>query len=156
MKDNWQNKEFAQVWDSETATLNPTRAQQLDILTSILLDGYRPGSYILDIGSGSGQVEEMILKRNPSIKIVGVDSARPMIEMAIERLKPYGNNFQVIEKDITQLEVSDLPQGSYGHVFSCQVTHELPNEEKEKLFKKAYQILQSDGSILIMDRIKVD
>src|SRR3989344_4238293 len=156
MKDAWDNKEFAQDWDEEASKLNATRAEQLDILISILVDNYRPDYFVLDIGSGSGQVEDLILQRNPSIKIVGIDSAKPMIEIAKQRLAKYGDSFQIIEKDIMTIELPDLPSGSYNYVFSCQVTHELNKEQKEELFKKIYSLLQPGGSFLIMDRIKVD
>ena len=156
MKDAWDNKEFAKEWDEKSSKLNATRAEHLDIIVSILVDNYKSNSFILDIGSGSGQIEDLILERNHSIKIVCVDSARPMIEMAQERLSRYKDNFQVVEKDITKLELSDLPKGDYDYVFSCQVTHELPSEEKIKLFKKVYELLQPLGSFLVMDRIKVD
>ena len=79
-----------------------------------------------------------------------------MIEMARQRLSEYKDNFQIVEKDITKLELSDLPKSNYNYVFSCQVTHELPNEEKTKLFKKIYELLQPQGSFIIMDRIKVE
>lgn len=156
MIEDWQDKNWVQKWDTDTARGNPTRPEQLDILVSILVDNYQPGTVILDIGFGSGQVEELIFKRNKDIKIIGVDSSKPMIERARERLADYKNNFQAIEKNLTALELSDLPADKARYVFSVQVLHELAKEEKLVLLSKIYKFLEPGGSFLIMDRVSTD
>ena len=79
MKDNWSDPTFAAEWDQVDSRGHPTRGEQLDILTSIIADSYKVGTYILDIGCGSGQVEELILSKCAEAKIVGVDSSAAML-----------------------------------------------------------------------------
>jgi ubiquinone/menaquinone biosynthesis C-methylase UbiE len=156
MKDNWSDPAFAEEWDKVDSQRHPTRGEQLDILTSVIADSYEPGKYILDIGCGSGQVEELILKKNPQTKIVGVDSAAAMLVLAKKRLTAYGDHFQSLQKDIGLLGLADFPQGTYQTVFSVQVLHELNSELRRDLFKKMYDLLEASGQFLIMDRIKTD
>ena len=65
---------------------NPTRTEQLDILLTLVEGEYRPGSAILDIGMGSGRVEESLLGRLPDAFVVGVDASEAMLALAAGRL----------------------------------------------------------------------
>ena len=103
-----------------------------------------------------GQVEELIFKKNPNVRVVGVDSSESMIELAKNRLSKFENNFHSIKKDIPSLKLLDLPQGTYQFVFSVQVFHELNDNEKKDIFKKVYDLLEHNGSLLILDRIDID
>ena len=156
MKDSWHDKEFVKDWDTGISRTHPTRAEQLDILTSVVAKNYEEGKFIVDIGFGSGQVEELIFNKVPNARIVGVDSSAEMIGVANERLVKYGDNFQAVLKNIPDLEISDLPSEKYQFVISVQMLHEITNEQKETLFEKIYKLLPSNGQFLIMDRIRVD
>jgi len=156
MKDNWSDKTFAEEWDTKDSQGHPTRGEQLDILTSVIADNYETGKFILDIGCGSGQVEKLIFDKSANAKIVGIDSSAPMLEIAKKRLANFGQNFQSLQKHIASLESTDFPSGIYQTVFSVQVLHELTTELRRDLFKKIYDLLETGGQFLIMDRIKVD
>ncbi|MGD1003244.1 MAG: class I SAM-dependent methyltransferase [Minisyncoccia bacterium] len=158
MKDEWLAAEFSKQWDvnASTGKGNPTRPEQLDILTSIIANNYHPGNLILDLGFGSGQVEELIWAKKQNIKIVGVDSSEPMIELAKKRLTPHLHNLEIIKKNVAELTRSDVPKGTYQFALSVQVFHELTDSERTKLFKEVYSILEPGGSFLILDRIAID
>lgn len=51
--------------DGQDDVINPTRAEQLDILISMLNDFTTPSDCILDLGYGSGKVEELLLEHIP-------------------------------------------------------------------------------------------
>src|SRR3712207_9433743 len=72
MADRWHDPDFAAAWDRGAAVGNPTRAEHLDILLSILEREYRPGTDILDLGIGSVQVEAALVERLPSARVLGV------------------------------------------------------------------------------------
>ena len=65
MRDIWLNPTRTSTWDSDPLSGNPLRGEQVDLLLSLIADHYIPGSTILDIGSGSGLVEEQLFKRLP-------------------------------------------------------------------------------------------
>lgn len=156
MKDNWHSKEFVEDWDKGISRTHPTRAEQLDILTSVLANKYKEGEFIVDIGCGSGQVEELIFNKIPTAQIVGVDYSAEMLGVAKERLGNYPDNFKIVIKNIPELQNSDLPIEKCQYVISVQMLHEITNEQKEELFSKVYELLEIEGQFLIMDRIKVD
>lgn len=156
MKDNWSDPAFAEEWDTVDSQGHPTRPEQLDVLISIIADSYESDSLILDVGCGSGQVEELILKKRPDAKIIGVDSSLAMLDIARKRLTRFKDNFQGLAKDIGLLNSAALPKGSYKIIFSVQVLHELNTELRRTLFKKIYDLLEVGGQFLIMDRVKTD
>ena len=60
-KDAWDDKGFADRWDGKNHFRdNPGRGEQLDLILHLLAGGCREDSLILDLGSGSGRVEELI------------------------------------------------------------------------------------------------
>lgn len=154
MKDNWFDPKFVEEWDTKDSKAHPIRKEQLAILTDLISENYQPGSSILDIGCGSGLVEEMIYSKIPKAKIIAIDFSQPMLEIAAKRLA--GKDFTSIQKDIDQLEIADLPKGSYTIAFSAYATHELNKAIREKLFKKIYEILEPGAQFFIVDRVKTD
>ena len=154
--DDWKDPATAQKWSADPLSHNPTRAEQLGILLTILEAEYRQHTTILDIGMGSGLVEEAIFKRIPHAYVVGLDSSRAMLELAYERLRGYEGQYEVVVHDLTELETIDLPDEDYSVVVSVQTIHNVEDEHKKHIFKLAYDTLQPGGLFLLMDRIAVD
>jgi SAM-dependent methyltransferase len=156
MKDDWTDKAFAERWDATNLQGNATRPEQLDIVVSIIADNYQPGDFVLDLGCGSGQVDQMILERCPDAHIVGVDSSAAMLALAKERLSKYRDRFRMIERDVNALSAADLPPGTYSVVFSSQVLHELDNARRLAVMEQVYDLLPFGGLFVIADRLRVD
>jgi hypothetical protein len=70
---NWQDPAFAEAWDARHLAGNPARAEHLSLLLAILEQV--EGGWILDLGTGSGLVAEMVLDRKPTARVFGLDSA---------------------------------------------------------------------------------
>lgn len=156
MPDEWLNKDFAEDWDSGGAAEHPVRKEHLDMLVSIISDGHVSGKSILDLGCGSGQVEEMLYVQIPDAHIVGVDSSDVMIELSKKRL---GDNFQkltVINHSLEDIENLKLPKEDYQYVISVQALHHLTHDQQKKIFNFAYNTLGSGGSFLFIDRIALN
>jgi SAM-dependent methyltransferase len=153
---DFKDQQTAQQWTNTTAEANPTRPEQLDILLTILADAYRPGSTILDLGFGSGLVEEMIFQRIPNAQVVGVDASRAMMALAAERLKPYVNQYTAIEHDFSNLNSLGLPERDYQVVISIQALHHLTAGQMADANHFICRTLAPGGLFLLLDRIAVD
>jgi len=84
----WLDPEFVRAWDRRGSS--PLRTEQLEILATVVKDGYRPGSRILDLGCGSGKVEKLILESLPGARFTCVDRSPAMLDLAQARLRPIG------------------------------------------------------------------
>ena len=154
--DDWTDPQAARNWSADPTSHNPVRAEQLDILVSILADEYRQGKTILDVGLGSGIVEELIFRRLPGAQVVGIDSSAAMVALAHERLLAYKDQYQVVMCDIRDIGAVELPKRDYQIAISVQTIHNVADEHKIPIFDFIYKILEKEGLFLLLDRIKVD
>ena len=155
MQDRWGEAGFARGWDQKNAARdNPDRGEQLGILSALLADAYKEGDWILDLGSGSGQVEEMIFERIPSARAVGVDSSPPMMALARERLGRFPGRFEGVEGAMEALGGLALPHAPFAFVLSSQSLHEIPHPAKREVMGQVFRLLRPGGSFFILDRIE--
>jgi cyclopropane fatty-acyl-phospholipid synthase-like methyltransferase len=131
------------------------------MLLAILEDEFEPGKTILDLGYGSGIVEQMIFERIPQAQIVGVDRSEAMMVLAAERLKPYPFRFIPVRFDLAELSSiigpsSPLPRQQYQIVISIQALHHLTPEQMQAAYLTIYDILEPRGLFLLLDRIAIN
>src|SRR5438477_7226614 len=124
-RDIWLNSHRTSKWDSDPTSGNPVRGEQLDLLLSLVADHYIHGSTILDIGSGSGLVEEQLFQRLPEALVVGVDYSPAMIAMAMKRLAGRDKQFVTVQHDLCDIQAAKLPERDYRIAFSVQTIHNL-------------------------------
>jgi SAM-dependent methyltransferase len=156
MYEDWTDIDTARQWSADTVTHNPARVEQLDILLSILEDEYEPGTAILDVGMGSGLVEEMIFKRIPGAYVVGLDGSKAMVDLAHERLVPYAGQYEVVMRDLREIEGVTLPDREYSVAISVQTIHNVADEHKQATLNFTHGALAPGGLFLLLDRIAVD
>lgn len=156
MKDNWHNPDFAVQWDQTALVGNPTRAEQLDILVSLLADTYREGTALLDLGMGSGLVEAQLFACRPDAYVVGVESSQAMIDLAKLRLAPFQRQYRLLHYDFSDFQQVVLPPETYHIIFSVQAFHHLLPERQQALYHSLFTILPPNGIFLLLDRIALD
>lgn len=154
--EDWTDMEQARRWSADPVSHNPTRPEQLDIMLSVLEEEYRAGTYVLDVGMGSGIVEEMVFERVSGVMIVGIDASEPMVELAHERLAPYRGRYEVVMGDLTRLADVRLPEHEYSVAISVQVIHNVAHEHKREAFEFVYRVLAPGGLFLLVDRVRVE
>jgi tRNA (cmo5U34)-methyltransferase len=156
MPHDWHDPEAARRWDRGAAERNPVRAEQLDILVSLLAASWRPGDWLVDLGYGSGQVEEMIFGRVPDARIVGVDSSAAMMDLARERLAAFAGRFEGVRHDLAALDGLRLPEQPYRFAIAVQSLHHLSQEEMRAAYRWIHGRLEPGGLFLLLDRLRVE
>lgn len=158
MKDEWQDPTFAARWDQESRAGigNATRAEQVDILISYIADFYKEGNALLDLGMGSGLVEELLFARRPDAYVVGIESSQAMIDLAKPRLAAFEQRYRLIYADLADFEQIALPPATYQIVFSVQALHHLDSAIQQKLYRSLFKLLPPGGVFLLNDRIALD
>jgi len=154
-RDIWLNSHRTSKWDSDPTSGNPVRGEQLDLLLSLVADHYIHGSTILDIGSGSGLVEEQLFGRLPAALVVGVDYSPLMIAMAEKRLAGKDKQFVTVRRDLCDIEGAKLPERKYQVAISVQTIHNLPPEKQRNVMSWVYKILSTPGFFFLLDRVAV-
>lgn len=154
--DDWENPDFAQHWDAVVSAANPSRAEQLDILTAIVERVYVPGTSILDLGLGSGLVEPLLFARVPDAHIVGVEQSEAMIALAWQRLAPFAGRCQIVRHDLAEIESLTLPERTYSVAISVQTLHHIPHEAQQAVYQFVAQLLPPGGAFLHIERVALD
>ena len=68
---------------------HPTRAEQLDILATVIADRAETDDRILDFGCGTGYVAKLILAKRVDVSIVGIDIKPDSFSEARRNLEQY-------------------------------------------------------------------
>src|SRR5436190_835524 len=103
MRDEWENPNFAIEWDQTNLQHNPARTEQLDMLIALLTDIYQEGTTILDLGIGSGLIENQLFTSLPNASVVGVDSSAAMLSLAKQRLAAFAQQCTFIQHDFSDI-----------------------------------------------------
>lgn len=154
LMDNWDNSSFVKHWDSTHLEGNPVRKEQLKVVKHLVKKYYEPESEILDIGIGTGILEEMLYEENSEYKIYGVDGSQIMVQLAKKRLSHIIDNVSFVIGDLEKIQEIKFPKKNGKVAVSIQTLHNLSNHAKITIFERVYEWLLPGGIFIIMDRIK--
>ena len=161
MRDAWHDEGFARRWDSEDALrTNPDREAQIALLVALVAESWRDGDRLLDLGVGSGLVEDALFERLPDIEVVGIDRSEAMLAQARARhrgrtnLRLLGGGFE----DLDSLDSLDSlgAEGSlappFEFVICVQALHEVADHVKRAVFGFVRRRIAPSGLFLVLDR----
>jgi ubiquinone/menaquinone biosynthesis C-methylase UbiE len=132
---------------------HPTRAEQLDLLVGAIADAAKPGDKVLDIGCGTGYVASMLLERQPTLAITGVDLSTESLDKASAHLPE--SAFQAVQGDLSNVAKVDVGDDSFRFIYTCLTFHDLTDEQKQEVLAWSKARLSSDGILFIYDRLRL-
>jgi SAM-dependent methyltransferase len=145
----WQDPEFATAW-----TANDTFGDLLALpraIAAALVGQDRPQTrLVLDIGSGPGAFLAAFLDRFPAAAGVWSDASEAMLEVARERLAPYGDRVSYRLGDMTDLAAAGLPTGA-DVVLTSRVAHHLDAAGLAAFYTEAAGHLAPGGWLINLD-----
>ena len=155
MRDAWHDEGFAQRWDTEDAArTNPDREAQIALLVALVAESFRDGDRLLDLGVGSGLVEEALFERLPGIEVVGIDHSEAMLAQA--RTRHLGRtNLRLLDGGFEDLDSIGAPDGlgpPFQFVICVQALHEVADDVKRAVFAFVHRRIAPRGLFLVLDR----
>jgi len=105
---------------------------------------------ILDIGSGAGNIDMMILDLVPVSKIDCVEASPEMVRVSVSTLGRHLDRAEIIHKDVMDFN----PEGSYEAIMSNLALHSMTMEEKAKLLGRIHGWLVPSGLFVWGDLIR--
>lgn len=108
---------------------------------------------VLDVGCGAGNYTLKLLERLPELDVTLVDLSRPMLERAIERLRPATRGrIEPVHGDIREIEIA---AESHDIIVAAAVLHHLrTDDEWIAVFGKFHTALRPGGSLWIFDLVE--
>jgi tRNA (cmo5U34)-methyltransferase len=110
--------------------------------------------WILDLGCGSGLVSEMVLKQKATGRVFGFDSAAAMLDIARERLAPYGARVRLALGDLTAPDRIEAP-AECSAAIAVQSLHHLEEAQYRAAVGWTYDHLAPGGWFFIIDRLAI-
>ena len=101
---------------------------------------------VLEIGSGTGNYTEKLIKLNKDAKFVLIDSANPMMEQAKKKLLKYKIKANFIVMDAENITNNQFPSNYFDLITSNSTLQWF--SDLNKFFSKIYHILASNGIFL--------
>ncbi|MBA2763338.1 MAG: methyltransferase domain-containing protein [Thermoleophilaceae bacterium] len=126
-------------WDAET--YHRVSAPQVAFAGPVIERmGLRGDETVLDAGCGSGRVTQMLVERLPRGRVIAVDAAPSMVDLARETLA--GRRASVLQAELTSLELSKQVHA----VFSSAVFHWIADHDA--LFTSLHAALLPGGRLV--------
>lgn len=101
---------------------------------------------ILDVGIGTGNLAEAILKKHRPQKYAGIDCAGEMIEESRKKFSKFGF-VELEKKSIQELDA----EKEFDCIATNYVLHHLTHNEKEEFCRQAFKALADNGVLLYGD-----
>lgn len=131
----------------------------------IILD-YIIGDTVIDIGPGGGALMDIIEKRYPDKRIIGVDISQNVIESLSKKKLLENHNWEVMYGDALNL-TDYMEKGSVDTIIFCSILHELFSYieyDGEKFnhatlaaaLRSAFDVISQGGRIIIRDGIMTE
>ena len=131
--------DFRKVFDSIPEQFDEWRPRYCDELFAELIEyaNLGPGKTVLEVGPGTGQATEPILKTGCSY--LAIDIGENFTEFMKNKFSSY-ENFQIVNADF---ETYDFENAQFDLVYSAAAFQWIPEEIG---YPKAYDLLKSNGT----------
>jgi tRNA (cmo5U34)-methyltransferase len=142
---------FSNLETGQAATVDALLA--LELITKAAAAVTPQARSVLDIGCGAGNDSLKLLQLLPHVDITLADLSQPMLNRAVERIKPAtSGQITARQGDIREL---NLGESQFDIIMAAAVFHHLRQEtEWEAVFRQCYLALKPGGSLWISDLIE--
>jgi tRNA (cmo5U34)-methyltransferase len=141
---------FSNLETGQSATVDAPIT--LDLIASVAAATNPTATHLLDIGCGAGNYTLKILQHLPNLNITLVDLSKPMLDRAVERVRPVTEGeIETAQADIRDL---DLGESQFDIIVAAAVFHHLREDsEWSSVFRKCHRALRPGGAIWISDLV---
>jgi tRNA (cmo5U34)-methyltransferase len=142
---------FSNLETGQSATVDAPLA--LELIASVASAVTPSATHLLDIGCGAGNYTLKILQHLPNLNVTLVDLSKPMLDRAVERVRPVTNGeIKTAQADIRDLDLGD---SQFDIIVAAAVFHHLREDsEWSRVFRKCHRSLRTGGAIWISDLVE--
>ncbi|MDN5204808.1 class I SAM-dependent methyltransferase [Fulvivirgaceae bacterium BMA10] len=151
MKDNWTEQDSQKFIDYGEFFV-PDRNIQIDVICD-LLSASKSLHQVVDLCCGEGKLCEAILKKFDHSTVKGFDLSEEMLSKAKATLGGFKGRFEAIQFDLSNQ--SWFPKAADSDAFvSSLAIHHLDDQQKATLYKNLYDLLNTEGVLVVADIVK--
>lgn len=142
---------FSNLETGQSATVDAPLA--MDLVTEAASVVTPTATDVLDVGCGAGNFTLRLLQRLPNLNVTLVDLGRPMLDRAVERIRPATQGcIEAVQADVRQVEIG---AASHDIILAAAVLHHLRTDDEWKsVFAKLFVALRPRGALWVFDLIE--
>ena len=145
------DQKYADEWAGRFE-ISPQREQLFEDISALIAAAGGESITILELGSGPGYLAFYLLNRFSTIKYIGLDFSKPMIELASKRIAAFEERSEFLQVDLKTDYWPAKLESSVQFVVSTWALHDLGGRTAiERVYKNCKTIL--DGTLINGDFI---
>jgi tRNA (cmo5U34)-methyltransferase len=144
------------TYDADMDLMHPNRSKMVQIALEVLPFPKTAALRAIDIGTGTGYFTERFLNNFPNSRVLGIDGAQAMIELAKARLTSSASRARFVIGDFRKLQQLAAGTGTVDVVFSTYALHHLSRPDKETLVGQVIELLVPGGWFVNADLSTAD
>ena len=137
-------------YDADMDLMHPDRSKVVQTALDILPFPPESALFALDLGIGTGYFTERFLRHFPNSRVVAIDGARSMVDLAKARLGPLSDRVDFKIGDFRNLR-EFTGSRIFDVVYSSYALHHLNSSEKLSVVAGCVGILRPDGWFINAD-----
>lgn len=143
-------KIFDNIYKSYDSFLKLVTFNRIDIWQRDVIDNTPIGKFVVDVGTGTGEVLKKIAIKRKDVQLIGLDLSLNMLKIAKVKLEKLGVKSLVIKSNAINMPFKD---GSIDNLFFSLTFRHLPSGE---VIHEIRRVLKNGGYISIVDIAKPD
>jgi tRNA (cmo5U34)-methyltransferase len=144
------------TYDADMELMHPNRSKMVQVALEVLPFPKTAALRAIDLGIGTGYFTEHFLNHFPNSRVLGIDGAQAMIELAKGRLTSLASRVQFVVGDFRKLQELAADAGTVDVVFSAYALHHLRHADKELVVRRVVEVLVPGGWFVNADLIVAD
>ncbi len=143
-------------YDADMEVMHPNRSRMVQVALEVLPQARTEPLRALDLGVGTGYFTQRFLDLFPNSRVVAVDGARHMVDLARARLGASASRVEFLIGDFRNLGHLASDASGFDVVFSSYALHHLDRAEKEAVVRQARDLLRPGGWFVNADLIAAE
>jgi tRNA (cmo5U34)-methyltransferase len=144
------------TYDADMELMHPNRSKMVQVAIEVLPFPRTAALRAIDLGIGSGYFTERFLNHFPNSRVLGIDGAQAMIQLAKARLRSLASRVQFVIGDFRKLQELAPATSTVDVVFSAYALHHLSRSDKETVLRQLVKLLVPGGWFVNADLIVAD
>jgi len=153
MANPWLDDEKARRWAPRARAGAGLRAEHTQVVLE--LAGVHEPRRILDLGSGTGDLDALALERYPEVQMTCLDGSPVLLDRARETLAPLGDRTVFVESDFDADWRAAVGE-PFDVVMSIQSIHHIEADAKKRVYQRCFDVLRPGGLLIIQERVAFD
>jgi ubiquinone/menaquinone biosynthesis C-methylase UbiE len=143
--------ERVRTYDADMDIMHPLRWKMIEVALEVLPFQQTQSLRALDLGVGTGVFSKLFLEKYPNSKVVAIDGATSMLELAKTRLGELGQRVEWVLSDFKMMPATVTKPETFDVVISSYALHHLGAQEKLAVLKSAVHAMKPAGWFLNAD-----